>query len=101
MDIHITTRHTQLNDEEHDAAVQAAEHLSKFHPKILRVDVIASEESGIKEAEFTVRVQGHTLVAKEKNAEHMKAIHDARDKVERQLRRLNERQQDARTTALS
>ena len=100
MDIHITTRHCTLNDEEHEAAVHAAEHLSKFYPKIFRVDVVASEEAGIKEAEFKVSVQGHTVVSKEQNSEHIKAIHDARDKVERQLRRLNERQQDARTSAV-
>ena len=101
MDIHITTRHCQLNDEEHQAAVSAAEHLSKFHPKIIRVDIIASEESGQKGAEFNVRVQGHSVVAKEKGSEHIKAIHDARDKVERQLKKLNERLHDVRPSAVS
>lgn len=98
MDIHITTRHCQLNEEEHDAAVRAAEHLEKFHPRIIRVDIIASEESGIKQAEFTVRVQGHTVVATEEGSDHIKSIHDARDKVERQLKRLNERLHDVRPT---
>ena len=98
MDVHITTRHTKLSDDEHDAAVKAAEHLERFHNHIIRLDITASEEGDQKLAEFTARVQGQTIVAKEKASEHTKAIHDARDKIERQLKRLNERQHDVRAT---
>ncbi len=97
MDVHITTRHCQLSDEEHTAAVKAAEYLDRFHPSIIRVDVIAGEDAGNKFAEFTVKVQGHTVVAKEQAAEHVKAIHDAREKVARQLKKLSDRQNDVRS----
>jgi len=98
MDIHITTRHCQLNDEEHDAAIRAAEHREKCHPKIIRVDVIASEEKGLKEAAFTVPVQGHNIVAKETGDDHIKVLHDAGAKVERQLKKLNEKLHDVRAS---
>jgi len=98
MDVHITTRHNKLSDEEHDAAVKAAEHLERFHGQIMRLDIIASEEGDMKHAEFTARVQGQTIVAKEKATEYTKAIHDARDKIERQLKRLNDRLHDVRAT---
>jgi len=98
MDVHITTRHTKLSDEEHQAAVSAAEHLERFHNQIMRLDIITSEEGDHKIAEFTARVQGQTIVAKEKASDHAKAIHDARDKIERQLKRLNDRQHDVRAT---
>jgi ribosomal subunit interface protein len=101
MDVHITTRHCKLNEDEHDAAVKAAEHLMKYHENILRVDIVASEDAGVKEAEFAVRVQGHTIVAKERAEDHGKAIHDARSKVERQLKRLNDRRHDVRPTVLT
>ena len=95
MDVHITTRHTE---EEHDAAVKAAEHLERFHTHIIRLDIIASEEGDQKVAEFTARVQGQTIVAKEHANDLIKAIHDTRDKIERQLKRLNDRQHDVRAT---
>ncbi len=98
MDVHITTRHTKLSDDEHDAAVKAAEHLERFHSHIIRLDIIASEEGDQKVAEFTARVQGQTIVAKEQASELIKAIHETRDKIERQLKRLNDRQHDVRAT---
>ncbi len=101
MDVHITTRHCKLSDEEHNAAVKAAEHLMRFHENILRVDIVAIEDAGVKQAEFAVRVQGHTIVAKEHGVDHGKAIHDAREKVERQLKRLNERRNSLRSTLLT
>jgi len=98
MDVHITTRHTSLSDTEHDAAVKAAEHLERFHGHLIRLDIIASEEADQKEAEFTLRVQGHTIVAKERATDMTSAIVSARNKIERQLKRLNDRQHDVRAT---
>ncbi|RPI69745.1 MAG: ribosome-associated translation inhibitor RaiA [Ignavibacteriae bacterium] len=100
MDVHITTRHCQLTDEEHQAAIKGAEYLDRFHHHILHVDVIASEDAGIKNAEFTVKVQGHVVVAKESGDDYVKAIHDAREKVARQLKKLSDRQNDVRSAPL-
>lgn len=96
MDVHIETRHCKLSEQEHEAAVQAAQHLRKFHDNILRVDIIASEDAGYKNAEFAVKVQGKVIVASERADDHTKAIHDARGKIERQLRKHNDRMHDVR-----
>jgi ribosomal subunit interface protein len=101
MDVHITTRHCQLTDNEHEAAVKAAQHLERYYGSIIRVDIIAAEDSGIKSVEFAVRVQGHTIVAKEQGHDHFKAIHTAREKLERQLKRLNDRLHNVRSTVAS
>ena len=101
MDVHITTRHFKISDAERDAAMQAAQHLERYHSNIIRVDIIAAEDSGVKSAEFAVRVQGHTIVAKEDGTEMSKAIHDAREKLERQLKKLNDRLHDTRSKVAS
>lgn len=101
MDVHITTRHCQLNDNEHEAAIKAAQHLERFYGSIIRVDIIAAENSGIKSVEFAVRVQGHTLVAKEQGHDHFKAINTVKEKLERQLKRLNDRLHNVRPSVAS
>ncbi len=98
MDVHINTHNYELSDEEHEAAVAAAKHLTKFHNHIIRVDVTASEDAGVKEIEFSVHVPGHTIVTKDTAPELTKAIHDVRDKVERQLKRISQRMHDVRST---
>lgn len=101
MDVHITTRHCQLSETEHEAAVKAAQHLERYYGNIIRVDITAVEDCGVKSAEFAVRVQGHTIVAKENGNDLFKAIHDAREKLERQLKRLNDRLHNVRSTVAS
>ncbi|MCO6465261.1 MAG: HPF/RaiA family ribosome-associated protein [Bradyrhizobiaceae bacterium] len=101
MDVHIETRHCKLTDLEHEAAVKAAEHLLKFHDSIIRVDVTASEEAGEKVAEFTVRVQGKVIVAAERGSDHTKVIHDAREKMVRQLRKINDLRHDTRSAEVA
>ena len=98
MDIHINTRHCELTDDEHQAAIDAANHIQRFHNHIIRVDITAIEDAGTIYSEFEVHVPGHNVVIKEQGPDHTKAIHDARDKVERQLRRISDRQNDVRST---
>lgn len=89
MDIHVTTRHCHLTEEENDAAIAAAKHFEKFIHGILRVDVIC-DENATKHVEYTVKVPGHILVAKESGEHFSKIIHDAALKMHRQLSRLHE-----------
>ena len=58
----------------------------------------ADQRYGTIYSEFEVHVPGHNVVIKEQGPDHAKAIHDARDKVERQLRRISDRQNDVRST---
>jgi ribosomal subunit interface protein len=100
MDVHVTARHTKLTDEENQDALNAAQHLEHYYSNILRVDVIC-DNSDKKSAEFTVRVPGHTIVAKESSTEFKKSIHDAAEKVKRLLSKLKTRQIDAPRGATS
>lgn len=97
MDIHVTARHCKLTDDEHKAAVDAALHFEKFHDNIIRIDAILDEDTH-KSCEYTVRVHGHTIVARETTGEFTKAIHDAAEKVVRQLRKLKTRMEAPRET---
>ncbi len=89
MDIHVTTRHCTLTEEENDAAIAAAKQFEKFVDGIIRVDVIC-DENATKHVEYTVKVPGQKLVAKESGQHFSKIIHDAALKMQRQLSRLHE-----------
>jgi ribosomal subunit interface protein len=84
MDIHVTTRHCTLADEDHTLAIESAKQFEHYFDPILRVDVIC-DENAVKHAEFTVKIPGHVLVAKEQGNSFSKAIHDAAEKMKRQL----------------
>lgn len=92
MDIHITTRHCTLTDIEHQAAVDAATHFEKFHNSIIRVDAIVDEGPLTKTCEFTVKINGQLIVAKESAPDFGKAIHDAAQKIQRQLTKIHDKQ---------
>lgn len=92
MDIHITTRHCTLTDIEHQAAVDAAKHFEKFHNSIIRVDAIVDEGPLKKSCEYTVKINGQLIVAKESAPDFSKAIHDAAQKIQRQLTKIHDKQ---------
>lgn len=97
MDLHVTHRHCTVTDEENLAASTAAQNFKKYHDGIIRVDVIFDGHVQ-NECEYSVRVPGHTLVAKESADTFLQAIHIAADKVERQLAKLKGKQQPSRDT---
>jgi len=96
MDIHVSTRHCTLTEEENDAAIAAAKQFEKFIDGIIRVDVIC-DENATKQVEFTVKVPGQILVAKESGQNFSKLIHDAALKMHRQLSRLHEQKLPVRS----
>ncbi|MCU0331698.1 MAG: HPF/RaiA family ribosome-associated protein [Candidatus Kapabacteria bacterium] len=97
MDVHVTARHCKLSSEEHDAAVLAAQQFSRYHDGIIRVDGIF--ENGVdKTCEYTVRLQGHTIVARENSESFGKSIHEAAHKIVRQLRKLKTKLHHTRET---
>lgn len=99
MDYHVTHRHCTLSDEEHRAARHAADHFRKFNANILRVDAIFDGHLNATSeftCEYTVHIQGHTVVAKDTADTFLKAIHEAAAKIERQLVKLKERSEPAR-----
>jgi ribosomal subunit interface protein len=91
VDIHITTRKCSLSDLEHQAAIDAAKGFEKFNTSIIRVDAIVEEGPLSKTCEYTVKIQGQLIVAKESAPEFGKAIHDAAQKIERQLSKIHDK----------
>lgn len=86
MKTNITFRHLKSQPELHDAAILAADNFNKFHDQIISTDVVFKNDNE-KTVEFTVRVQGNTLVAKESSDDFNKSLNDASDKIIRQLRK--------------
>jgi|SanBayMetagenome_1026888.scaffolds.fasta_scaffold13723_3 ribosomal subunit interface protein len=91
MDIHITSRHYELKEEEYAIATEAAMGFEKFSKRITRVDVIMCTEPLGVSCEFTVKLNGTILVAKVDDPEPTKAIHDAALKVHRQLAKIHDK----------
>ncbi len=90
MKTQVTFRHLKSEPELHDAAIDAAASFEKYHDGIISTDIIFSNDHS-KSVEFTVRVKGDTLVAKEDSGDFMKSLNEASDKMIRQLRKLKTR----------
>ena len=104
MDYHVTQRHCSLSTQELEAAKSAAEHFLKFNHGILRVDAIFDghlNATSTFTCEYTVHVQGHTVVAKDTADTFLKAIHESAAKIERQLVKLKGRAEPTRDTIRS
>lgn len=91
MDIHISTRHYDLKELEYQLASDSAAGFEKYSTKITRVDVVVQGEPIGASCEFTVKLNGHIVVAKVAHDETTKAIHDAALKVHRQLSKIHEK----------
>ncbi|MDZ4745751.1 MAG: ribosome-associated translation inhibitor RaiA [bacterium] len=98
MDIHITSRRGKLNEDVHEAAVNAAKRFEHYFEGIIRVDAIMDDDGSEKQCEFTVKIPDHLVVGHEKAYDFSKAIHDASEKVVRQLTKMNERRHDTRSS---
>lgn len=91
MDIHVTTRHCAITDAENTMVIETAKSFEKFGNSIIRVDAILDKGPLTKTCEFTVKVQGNLLVSHESAADFTKAVHDAGEKMQRQLSRIHDK----------
>jgi ribosomal subunit interface protein len=87
MKTQVTFRHLKVNPDLNDAALEAAKRFEKFYDGITSIRTEFSEDNINKIAEFEVRVQGSTLVAKEDSDDFLKSLNGAEDKIVRQLRK--------------
>lgn len=90
MSTKVTFRHMKTDEALHDAAIYAAEKFEKFTDLITSIDVIFTNENS-KEVEFTLRVNGNVIVAKESSDDFHKSLNEAEDKVIRQLKKYKEK----------
>lgn len=92
MEIQITSRHSNKASQAlQDAITSELQRMEKFFDKITSCHVILDSEHVDKTVEITMNTLGHQLVASAKAENIGKAIDDALDKTERQLKKLNEK----------
>lgn len=97
MDIHVTARHCTITEAENTTVIEMAKSFERFGNNIIRVDAIIDEGPLQKSCEFTVKIQGQLLVGRESAADLVKAVHDAGEKIQRQLGRVHDKHSTIRS----
>ena len=77
---HFNSQHPQLQEK----AVELANHLTHYADEIISADVEFINDQN-KIVEFTVHVNGEILKAQSESEDFHKSLHDAADKMQRQL----------------
>jgi len=83
---HLNGHHPNL----HEAAMDASSRFQKFHDGIISTSVDFINEAE-KIVQFTVHIQGHTLVIKESSDEFGKSLAVAEDRMVRQLKKAKDK----------
>jgi len=92
MEIQITSRHAKASQDLQDIINAEIGKLEKFYEGITSCRVILDSESLAKTVEITMHVRGNHEIVGHAEAENIgKAIDEAIEKVERQLKKLNEK----------
>ncbi len=87
MQTKVTFRHFKGNHPElHATAEELAGSFERFHDGIISTNVEFINDVE-KTVEFTVHMQGSTLVAKESSDDFHKSLHEASDKIIRQIKK--------------
>lgn len=91
MDIQITTRHSKVAQELQDEVRDKIEALQRFYEKISHCHVIFDTEHTDKKVEIVMSIMGGTVTGTAKSDNVHKAAEEALEKVERQLKKSNEK----------
>ncbi len=91
MEIQITSRHEKATQSLQDTITAELEGLQKFYDRITSCHVILDKERGKEIMEVVVQMAGHTVAAQAKAENMGKTIDAAITKVERQLKKINEK----------
>ncbi len=90
--IEVTSRHHQVSDGTREYATNKASKLLRFHNRISRIQIVMDRHKADCEVEIIVHVDsGHTFVARETASGFKSALDPLVDKMERQLKKDNER----------
>ena len=88
MKTQIVFRHLKSNPELNDAAMEEAKNLEKYYDGITSTIIeFTNETETEKVVEFTVQVQGNTLVSSESSDNFQKSLSEAADKMVRQIKK--------------
>ena len=92
MKIQITARHFHASPQLHASLKDSLNKIEKFNDSITGAHVILdAEKSGVRRAEIVVKVLDKTICAHAEEDNMYKAIESMLDKVERQLKKENEK----------
>lgn len=92
---HTNTNHPKLQDDAHNAAMN----FNKYHEGIIATNVEFINDVS-KRVEITVQLQKATLVAKEDSDDFHKSLHNASEKIVRQIRKYKTKLSSARKEEL-
>src|ERR671917_181821 len=92
MKIQITARHFHASPQLHASLKESLNKIAKFNDSILGAHVIReAENNGVRRAEIIVKILDKSICAQASEENMYKAIESMLDKVERQLKRENEK----------
>ena len=98
--VEITCRHDQISEQMREYAARKVEKLSRFHTRISRIQVVANDPNAAPEVELIVHVDsGATMVAKERSDHFNNAIDALVVKMERQLKKDQEKRKSHKSDA--
>lgn len=91
MEIQITSRHTKASSSLQDIIISEINKLEKYSEKITSCHVILDSEHLDQKVEIAMHAFGHHVVATAKAENIGKAVDSALNRIERQLKKLNEK----------
>jgi putative sigma-54 modulation protein len=92
MKIQITARHFHASPQLHDSLKESLNKIVKFNDSIIGAHVILdAEKSGVRRAEVIVKILDKSICAHAEEDNMFKAIESMLAKVERQLKKENEK----------
>lgn len=91
MEVKITSRHDKVSQSLQEAITKDINKLNKFFDRITSCHVILDTEHVDKKVEINMALAGHTVVATAKAENIGKAFDDALNKIERQLKKVNQK----------
>lgn len=98
--VEFTGRHDQITERMREHAIHKIGRLARYHARISRVQVVADHPHESPWVEMIVYVDGgKTMVAKEQAETFSNAIDALSEKIERQLKKDNEKRKDHRVDA--
>lgn len=87
MQTKVTFRHFKgTHPDLHDTAIDLSNNFTKYHDGIISTNVEFINDN-MKTVEFTVHIQGSTLKATDSSDDFHKSLHNAGDKIVRQIQK--------------
>lgn len=102
MNIQVSARHFNASESLQARVQEEAERLQKFYPNITEVSIVLdAERKNARKVDMVVKIRQQTIKATAEEENMGKALDAAFERVERQLKKENEKQKTYRGESLS